>query len=200
VVRGNTAGRWIRLSRAIDIQDCQCTCVKSYCKQIANRQRETGGAEGDRGCRRSATSPPSTFHTDATQTWVLAMPYRSRSKNLNIDSRSTDASEREDPGAIAEEAESAIPKEARLVRVPAHLQRPKAWRKADPAERRRAVTTRKLSRAIHPHLRHRSHPAMARNSTVRGRCSSDCPTSHHSFDKRSHFCHSWSQPRDPSSR
>ena len=118
------------------------------------------------------------------KTWILAIPYRSRSKSLNIDSRNTGASERKDPGAIAEGAGSTIPKEARLVRVPAYLRRSKGWWRADPVERRRTAGTRKLFRLIHPHLRHRSPP------TVRARCSSDRPTAHHSFNKRSHFCNS----------
>ena len=112
---------------------------------------------------------------DTTQAWILSIPYRSRSKTLNIDSRSADASREKDPGAIAEEGGSTIPKGARPVRVPAHLQRLKLWRKVDPVEGRRTATTKRLSGAIHPHLRHRSHPVITRNATVRGRCPSDCP-------------------------
>ena len=69
-------------------------------------------------------------------------------------------------------------REARLVRVPAYLQRPKAWWRADPVGRRRAVTRRKSSRTIYPHMCHRSRKTIKGNAKVRERCPSDCPASH----------------------
>ena len=82
---------------------------------------------------------------------------------------------------MAEEEESMIPREARPVRVPAHVQKLRERRRADPVERT-TVMTRKLSGEIHLHLRHRSHPVMTGNSTVRKRCSSGCPDFHRSFN------------------
>ena len=156
------------------------------------------------GGRRAFVSAchPITIETphDTTQAWIFAIPYPSRSKSSKGDSRSTHASDREDPGTTTEEAEIAILKEARLDGIHACLQRQKAWWKVDPVERRRMVMTRTSSRSIHPHLPHRSHPAIAGNSMVRGRYSPDCPTFQHSLNKPSRFCHSGPRPRDPSSR
>ena len=59
-----------------------------------------------------------------------------------------------------------IPREARPVRVPAHVQKLRERRRADAVERT-TVMTRKLSGEIHLCLRHRSHPVMTGNSTVR---------------------------------
>jgi len=72
-----------------------------------------------------------------------------------------------DPRAmIIEEGEEMVPKEAKLVKVPTYIQRPRTWRKVDPAKRRRMATARKLSRSIHPHLRHRSRTEIVGNPTV----------------------------------
>ena len=81
-----------------------------------------------------------------------------------------------------------MPKKAKLGRAPTYVKRLRMRWKADLVERRRVAKAKKLSRPIHPHLRHRSHTAIAGNSTVCEQCPFSRSTFRRSFSECSHSC------------
>ena len=81
-----------------------------------------------------------------------------------------------------------MPKKAKLGRAPTSVKRLRMRWKADLVERRRVAKATKLSRPIHPHLRHRSHTAIAGNSTVCEQCPFSRSTFHRPFSECSHSC------------
>ena len=98
---------------------------------------------------------------------------------------------------MGEMGENTIPEEAKLVRAPTCIQRPRTWRKVDPVERRGRATARKLPRSIRPHPCHRSRITI----TVREKIPLVSNfTPHYLSSKNSHPSRSRYCPRGSSSK